>query len=65
MRELMRCTGDHTQKRAREMVVTGIDTPNYGETLKFVYIKYRPILVKSYERFTKFNSGVTRTVYES
>ena len=36
----------------------------YGETLKFVYIKYQPILVKSYQRFTKFNYGVTRTNYE-
>ena len=47
------------------MVVTRMDTPNYGETLKFVYIKYQPILVKSYQRFTKFNYGVTKTIYES
>ena len=47
------------------MVVTRMDTPKYGETLKFVYIKYQPILVKSYQRFTKFNYGVTRTIYES
>ena len=32
-----------------------MDTPKYGETLKFVYKKYQPILVKSYQRFTKFN----------
>ena len=25
----------------------------------------QPILVKSYQRFTKFNYGVTRTIYES
>ena len=31
-----------------------MDTPKYGETLKFVYIRYQPILVKSYQRFTKF-----------
>ena len=47
------------------MVVTGVDTPKYGETLKAVYIKYQTILVKSYQRFTKFYHGVTRTVYES
>ena len=47
------------------MVVTRMDTPNYGETLKFVYIKYQPILVKSYQRFTKFNYDVTKTIYES
>ena len=29
-------------------------TPKLGETLKFVYIKYQPILVKSYRTFTKF-----------
>ena len=27
-----------------ERVVTRIDTPKYGETLKFMYIKYQPIL---------------------
>ena len=27
------------------MVVTRIDTPKYGETLKFMYIKYQPTLV--------------------
>ena len=42
-----------------------MDTPKYGETLKFQYIKYQPISVKSYQRFTKFNYGVTRTSYES
>ena len=47
------------------MVVTGMDTPKYGETLKFVYIKYQSILVKSYQRFTKFNYGATRIIYES
>ena len=25
--------------------VTRMDTPKYGETLKFMYIKYQPILV--------------------
>ena len=34
-----------------------MDTPKYDETLKFVYIKYQPILVKSYQRFTKFNQN--------
>ena len=33
-----------------------MDTPKYGETLKFVHIKYQAILVKSYRRFTKFNN---------
>ena len=28
-------------------VIARMDTPKYGETLKFVYIKYQPILVKS------------------
>ena len=42
-------------------VVTKMDTPKYGETLKFMYIMYQPILVKSFQRFTKFNYGVTRT----
>ena len=28
-----------------KMVATTIDTPKYGETLKFMYIKYQPILV--------------------
>ena len=28
-----------------EWVVTRMDTPKYGETLKFMYIKYQPILV--------------------
>ena len=36
-------------------VIAGMGIPKYGETLKFVYIKYQPILVKSYQRFTKFN----------
>ena len=31
------------------MVVTRVDIPKYGETLKIVYIKYQPILAK----FTK------------
>ena len=26
-------------------VMTRLDTPKYGETLKFMYIKYQPILV--------------------
>jgi len=25
-------------------VVTRMDTPKYGETLKFMYLKYQPIL---------------------
>ena len=40
-------------------VVTRMDTLKCG-TLKFVYIKYQPISVKSYQRFTKFNYGVTK-----
>ena len=32
------------------MVVTRMDTPKYGETLKFVYLRYQLILVKSYQR---------------
>ena len=28
-----------------ERVVTRMDTPKYGETLKFMYIKNQPILV--------------------
>ena len=28
-----------------EMVVTRMATPKYGETLKFMYAKYQPILV--------------------
>ena len=28
-----------------DWVVTRMDTPKYGETLKFMYIKYQPILV--------------------
>ena len=28
-------------------VVSRMDTPKYGETLKFMYIKYQPILVVS------------------
>ena len=27
------------------MVVTRMDTPKYGETLKFKYIQYQPILI--------------------
>ena len=27
------------------LIVTRMDTPKYGETLKFMYIKYQPILV--------------------
>ena len=42
-----------------------MDTLKYGDTLKFTYIKYQPILVKSYERFTKFNYGVTGIIYEA
>ena len=33
------------------MVVTRMNTPKYGETLKFAYLKYQPIFVKSYQRF--------------
>ena len=45
------------------MVATTIDTPKYGETLKFMYIKYQPILVvlpKVYQVY-----GVARTIRES
>ena len=28
-----------------EMVGTRMDTPKYGEALKFMYVKYQPILV--------------------
>ena len=28
--------------------IARMDTPKYGETLKFVYINYQPILVKAY-----------------
>ena len=28
-----------------ETVVARMDTPKYGETLKFIYIQYQPILV--------------------
>ena len=48
--------------RSPKMVVTRMDTPKYGEILRFVYIK---MSVKSYQRFIKFNYGVTRTTYES
>ena len=47
------------------LVITRMDTKNYGQTLKFVYIKYQPILVKSYQTFTKVNYGVTRIDNES
>ena len=30
---------------AFEKIVTRMDTPKHGETLKFMYIKYQPILV--------------------
>ena len=42
-----------------------MDTPENGETPQFVYIKYQPILIKSYQRFTKLNYGETETIYES
>ena len=57
-----------------------MDTPEYGETLKFMYTKYQPILVvlpkvricrgdwiplQTLQRFTKLNYGATRTIYES
>ena len=44
------------------IIATKMDTPKYGETLKFLYIRYQPILVNSFQRFTKFNYGVTRTM---
>ena len=47
------------------MVIARTDTPKYGETLKSVYIKYQSILVKSYQRFTKFNYGVTRRIMKA
>ena len=33
------------RERCNLLVVTRMDTPKYGETLKFMYIKYQPILV--------------------
>ena len=48
--------------RSPKMVITRMDTPKYGEILRLVYIK---TLVKSYQRFIKFNYGVTRTTYAS
>ena len=41
-----------------------MDTPKYSETLKFMYIKYQPILVVLAKVY-KFIYGVTRTIYES
>ena len=32
-------------KLIKRKVVTRMDTPKYGKTLKFMYIKYQPILV--------------------
>ena len=46
------------------MVVARMDTPKYGETLKFMYIKYQSIIVVL-TKVTKFSYGVTRTIYES
>ena len=46
-------------RRSFGTVVTRMDTLKCG-TLKFVYIKYQAILVKSHQRFTKFNYGVTK-----
>ena len=38
-------TGDGKDSSSdTERVVAWIDTPKYGETLKFLYIKYQPIL---------------------
>ena len=62
MRSASRARGEGAKKLT---VVTRMVTPKYGETLKFGYIKYQPILEKSFQRFTKFNYGVTRTIYES
>ena len=45
-------------------VATRMDTPKYDETLKFMYVKYQPILVVL-PKVYKFNYGVTRTIYES
>ena len=45
-------------------VVTRMDTPKYGETLKFMYINYQPISV-ILPKVTKFNYVITRTIYES
>ena len=45
------------------MVETRMDPPKYGETLKFMYIKYQPILVvlpKGYQVY-----GVARTIRAS
>ena len=52
------------QNNSFEKVVTRMDTPKYGETLKFMFIKYQPILAvlpKVYQVYY----GVTRTIYES
>ena len=38
-----------------------MDTPKYGETFKYMYKKYQPILVV----LPKVYQGVTRTIYES
>ena len=39
-------------------------TQKYGETLKFMYIKYQLILVVL-PKVYQINYGVTRTIYES
>ena len=37
----------------------------HGDTLKFMYIKYQPILVVLPKVYQKVNYVVTRTIYES
>ena len=44
--------GDGAGRACREL-----DTPKYGETLKVVYIKYQPILEKSYQRLASVING--------
>ena len=41
----MKDPGNEVVKATRDRIVTRMDTPKYGETLKIVYIKYQPILV--------------------
>ena len=42
---------------AGRMVVTRMDTQKYGETLKFMYIKYQPILVVLPKLYITSNSS--------
>ena len=40
-----RITPDSPSAGMHDLVLTRMDTPKYGETLKFMYIRYQPILV--------------------